>query len=273
MYITIHSCPAKKTRRACSDPSASLWLKELQWNCVTRPPYTALTEVINTEAQSRWGKKGKGSSQELPFLPFAPWLLYDPRHGNLENPGFFKHQEWEERSRRFPTGGFIRFFLRNWPSKNSNKKKGACNIRHAKTREKLFSKEHIQNQEVLNTHKTWHLQFLQANAFISTCLGNTPWHLKHRIQRKKDEKVHPAASASKILKSFPYISSFTNPIWKKVKCSQLPWIIFSSLAATPPLNDSPQQSDHALAASAAPIDFAHASPSTPSTFHGHHARV
>lgn len=241
----------------------------------TRPPSCAKTEVIKTEALflgQKGGISGSTASQ-LYRLPKKSYLIPGLVFGK---PWMFSSTKNEKKIKMsiptvFLKGFFCTFFNHR---KTETKRKGACNIRHAKRALRLFSKEHLQNQEVLNTHKTWQFtQFLQANAFISTCFGNTPWHLKQRIQRKKTEKVHPTTSASKIkvINLSPIFPVSPTPFEEKT-CSQLPWSLFSIACWPPPLNGSPRQSDHALAASAAPIDSAHASPSAPSTFHGHHAR-
>lgn len=186
-------------------------------NCFVKPWSTRPPSCANRSYQNRsafcWAKRGQ-RGQQLPFyrLPISyliPGLVFG-------KPWMFQTPRMRRKKMSIPTL-FLKRFFRTFLNhrKTKTQRKGACNIRHAKRALRLFSKEHLQNQQVLNTHKTWQFtQFLQANAFISTCFGNTPWHLKRRIQRKKTEKSasYHLSFKNQSHQSFPYISSFTNPI-------------------------------------------------------------
>ena len=200
----------------------------------TRPPSCAKTEVIKTEALflgQKGGISGSTASQ-LYRLPKKSYLIPGLVFGK---PWMFSSTKNEKKIKMSIPTVFLKGFFRTFFNhrKTETKRKGACNIRHAKRALRLFSKEHLQNQEVLNTHKTWQFtQFLQANAFISTCFGNTPWHLKQRIQRQKKRKkciLPPQLQKSKS-SIFPLYFQFHQPHLKKRHVPSFHGVFVPSLA-------------------------------------------
>lgn len=232
MYITNYSCavPQKKKQRHAVILQPVFGSK----NCFVKPWSTRPPSCANRSYQNRsafcWAKRGQ-RGQQLPFyrLPISyliPGLVFG-------KPWMFQTPRMRRKKMSIPTL-FLKRFFRTFLNhrKTKTQRKGACNIRHAKRALRLFSKEHLQNQQVLNTHKTWQFtQFLQANAFISTCFGNTPWHLKRRIQRKKNGKkciLPPQLQKSKS-SIFPLYFQFHQPNLKKRQVPNFHGVFFHRL--------------------------------------------
>ena len=117
----------------------------------------------------------------------------------------------------------------------------------------------------------WQLQFLQANAFISTCLGNTPWQAEALFGKQSSSESQgrwwsqtQAESKWKLIWSqgqMPLGNQLSWNSWSFLKCvsnvCRFDFRLILAWLQVPPIC-SPQQSDHALAASAALTGSAHA---------------
>lgn len=252
--------------------SQSLAQRTALWNRGQLAHQAALTEVIKTEALFVGQKGGKGVNSFLfTVCPYPIWS----QAWYLENPGCFKHQEWEEKKCRFQHCFWRDFFVRfSTIEKLKHKEKVPVTSGMQNELWGSFQKSIFKINRCLtptkrgNSRNSFRPMLSSAHALV-TLPGI--WNGGYKEKKTEKSASYHLSFKNQSHQSFPYISSFTNPIWRK---DRFPTSMESFFIACwpPPLNGSPRQSDHALAASAAPIDSAHASPSAPSTFHGHHAR-
>lgn len=134
---------------ACRAPSASLWL---------RTPAEVKPACTHERRHENDCAKGKGSNLAICPCPIRSWAWHLVAAKARE--GFWRILHITESVNCFE------------PLKAATPPQKTPVTATSMQKHDASLWEHLQNQ-VFDT--MWQLQFLQANAFISTCLGNTPW--------------------------------------------------------------------------------------------------
>lgn len=210
--------------------SQSLAQRTALWNRGQLAHQAALTEVIKTEALFVGQKGGKGVNSFLfTVCPYPIWS----QAWYLENPGCFKHQEWEEKKCRFQHCFWRDFFVRfSTIEKLKHKEKVPVTSGMQNELWGSFQKSIFKINRCLtptkrgNSRNSFRPMLSSAHALVTL-----PGIWNGGYKEKKRKKVHPTTSASKIkVINLSPIFPVSPTQFEEKTGSQLPWSLFSSLA-------------------------------------------
>lgn len=195
----------------------------------TRPPSCA-NRSYQTEALFVGQKGGKGVNSFLfTVCPYPIWS----QAWYLENPGCFKHQEWEEKKCRFQHCFWRDFFVRfSTIEKLKHKEKVPVTSGMQNELWGSFQKSIFKINRCLtptkrgNSRNSFRPMLSSAHALVTL-----PGIWNGGYKEKKRKKVHPTTSASKIkVINLSPIFPVSPTQFEEKTGSQLPWSLFSSLA-------------------------------------------